>query len=87
MSYLASSGIRREVLGADNGSTDGSQQLATSAGARVVPVSYRGYGAGLRKGIDAARGRYVIVGDSDDSYDLSNLDAIVAKLREGFDRD
>jgi glycosyltransferase involved in cell wall biosynthesis len=74
-----------EVLVADNGSTDGSQHLAASAGARVISVAYRGYGAALRKGIDAARECYVIMPDSDDSYDLSNLDAFVAKLREGFD--
>src|SRR5262245_19235723 len=85
MTYLARSDVRGEVLVADNGSTDGSQQLAASAGARVVSVNFRGYGAALRKGIDVARGRYVIMGDSDDSYDLSNLDAFVAKLREGFD--
>ena len=85
IAYLARSGIRGEVLVADNGSTDGSQQLATSVGARVVSVSDRGYGAALRQGIDAARGRYVIMGDSDDSYDLLNLDNFVAKLRDGFD--
>ena len=85
MTYLARSGVRGEVLVADNGSTDGSQQLAVAAGGRVVSVRHRGYGAALRKGIQAARGRYVIMGDSDDSYDLENLDAFVAKLRDGFD--
>ena len=85
MSYLARSGVRGEVLIADNGSTDGSQQLATAKGARVVPVRDRGYGSALRHGILAARGRYVIMGDADDSYDLSNLENFVARLREGYD--
>jgi glycosyltransferase involved in cell wall biosynthesis len=82
--YLARSGIAGEVLIADNGSTDGSQAIAEAAGARVVPVSARGYGAAIQGGIRAARGRYVIMGDADDSYDFSNLDAFTAKLREGF---
>jgi glycosyltransferase involved in cell wall biosynthesis len=61
-----------EVLVADNGSTDGSQQLAISKGARVVAVRDRGYGSALRHGILAAHGRYIIImGDADDSYDLS----------------
>jgi glycosyltransferase involved in cell wall biosynthesis len=85
MSYLARSGVRGEVLVADNGSTDGSQQLATAKGARVIPVRDRGYGSALRHGILSARGRYVVMGDADDSYDLSRLDAFVAKLREGYD--
>jgi len=70
---------------ADNGSTDGSQAIAQGLGARVVPVARRGYGAALIAGIAAARGRYVIMGDSDDSYDFTNLDAFVEKLRQGFD--
>lgn len=81
--YLAKSGIQGEVLIADNGSTDGSQQLATDAGARVVPIAQRGYGAALIGGIAAARGRYVIMGDADDSYDFSSLDAFVTSLRAG----
>src|ERR1700694_2664104 len=85
MSYLARSGVRGEVLVADNGSSDGSQQLATAKGARLVPVSDRGYGSALRHGILAARGRYVVMGDADDSYDLSHLEQFVAKLREGYD--
>jgi glycosyltransferase involved in cell wall biosynthesis len=85
MSYLARSGVRGEVLVADNGSTDGSQQLALARGARVIPVRDRGYGSALRHGILGARGRYVVMGDADDSYDLSRLDAFVAKLREGYD--
>ena len=85
MSYLASSGVSGEVLVADNGSTDGSQQLAAAKGARVVQVRERGYGSALRNGILAARGRYVVMGDADDSYDLSDLGLFVVKLREGHD--
>jgi glycosyltransferase involved in cell wall biosynthesis len=81
--YLERSGIRGEVLIADNGSTDGSQALATAAGARVVAVPRRGYGAALIAGIEAARGRYVIMGDADDSYDFSELDLFVDRLRKG----
>lgn len=85
MSFLAGSNVRGEVLVADNGSTDGSQQLATAKGARVVHVRDRGYGSALRNGILAARGRYVVMGDADDSYDLSDLGLFVARLREGYD--
>lgn len=85
MDYLARSGVAGEVLVADNGSTDGSQAIAEALGARVVPVAQRGYGAALIAGIAAARGRYVIMGDSDDSYDFTGLDPFVEKLREGFD--
>lgn len=84
-SYLERSGIAGEVLIADNGSTDGSQAIAQTLGARVVPVAQRGYGAALIAGIAAARGRYVIMGDSDDSYDFTALDPFVAKLREGYE--
>lgn len=77
--------ITGEVVVADNGSTDGSQQLARSLGARVVDVPEKGYGAALIGGIRAARGRYVVMGDSDDSYDFSNLGPFLSKLREGFD--
>ena len=75
LNFLERSSIEGEVLVADNGSTDGSQELAQSLGARVVDVPIRGYGAALFHGTIAARGRYVIMGDSDDSYDFSNLDA------------
>ncbi|HEX4001805.1 MAG TPA: glycosyltransferase family 2 protein [Candidatus Acidoferrales bacterium] len=78
-------GIRGEVIVADNGSTDGSQSLAEDLGARVVPIESRGYGSALRGGIAAARGRYVIMGDSDDSYDFTQLGDFVAKLDEGYD--
>ena len=81
--FLASSGVAGEVLIADNGSTDGSQAIAAAHGARVVPVGERGYGSALISGIRAARGRYVIMGDSDDSYDFSSLQPFVDKLREG----
>ncbi|WP_236896190.1 glycosyltransferase family 2 protein [Devosia sp. SL43] len=84
-SYLDRSGISGEILIADNGSDDGSQDIATANGARVVPISQRGYGAALAGGIAAARGRYIIMGDADDSYDFSKLDAFVAALREGAD--
>jgi glycosyltransferase involved in cell wall biosynthesis len=81
--FLTRSGVNGEVLIADNGSTDGSQAIAEAAGARVVPIPERGYGSALLGGIRAARGRYVVMGDSDDSYDFSRLDEFVAKLREG----
>lgn len=83
--YLRRSGVRGEVLIADNGSTDGSIDIAQQHGARVVHVPIRGYGAALSHGIANARGKYVIMGDSDDSYDFSKLDPFVAKLREGND--
>jgi glycosyltransferase involved in cell wall biosynthesis len=76
-------GIRGEVIVADNGSTDGSQALAESLGARVVPIETRGYGSALRGGIAAARGKYVIMGDSDDSYDFTQLEDFLNKLDEG----
>lgn len=83
--YLQKSGVRGEVLIADNGSTDGSIKIAQQHGARVVHVPIRGYGAALSHGIANARGKFVIMGDSDDSYDFSKLDPFVAKLREGND--
>ena len=81
--YIERSGIAGEVVIADNGSTDGSRDIATASGARVVLVAERGYGAALAGGIAAARGRFVIMGDADDSYDFSRLDAFVAALRDG----
>src|ERR1035437_10785064 len=78
-------GIRGEVIVADNGSTDGSREIAAELGARVVPIETRGYGSALHGGIAAARGRFVLVGDADDSYDFAHLDAFVGKLREGYD--
>ena len=83
--YLRTAGISGEVLIADNGSTDGSQKIAENFGARVVPVPQKGYGAALLGGIEAARGRYIIMGDADDSYDFSALDPFVKELRGGAD--
>jgi hypothetical protein len=84
-SFLWRTGIAGEVVVADNGSTDGSQAIARARGARVVDVTSRGYGAALIAGIRAARGRFVIMGDSDNSYDFANLDLFVEKLRAGCD--
>jgi hypothetical protein len=83
--YLQRAGISGEVLIADNGSTDGSQHIAEACGARVVAIPARGYGAALIGGIEAARGRFVIMGDADDSYDFEHLDVFVEKLRAGAD--
>jgi glycosyltransferase involved in cell wall biosynthesis len=83
--FLRASGIAGEVIVADNGSTDGSIELARKKGARVVNVSIRGYGAALYYGTRVSRGRFVIMGDSDDSYDFGNLMPFVEKLREGYD--
>ena len=81
--FLARTGIVGEVIVADNGSTDGSQQIAQAAGARVIDVPEKGYGAALMGGIEAARGRFVIMGDADDSYDFASLDPFVERLRAG----
>lgn len=81
--YLEKRNIVGEVLVADNGSTDGSQSLALAAGARIVEVPNKGYGAALTGGIEAANGRYVIMADADDSYDFTDLDGFVDRLRRG----
>lgn len=80
-----SAGLSGEVVVADNGSTDGSVELAEEHGARVVRVSERGYGAALRAGIAAARGPFIIMGDADDSYDFTDVPRFVEKLREGYE--
>jgi len=80
---LRDAGIAGEIIVADNGSIDGSQEIARSSGARVVDVTAKGYGSALMGGIAAARGRYVIMGDADDSYDFLEVPKFVAKLREG----
>ncbi|MEV0567829.1 glycosyltransferase family 2 protein [Dactylosporangium sp. NPDC050588] len=82
---LAELGVIGEVVVSDNGSTDGSQALATAAGATLVHAPVRGYGGALLAGIEAARGRYVIMGDADDSYDLGNLGPFITELRAGKD--
>jgi glycosyltransferase involved in cell wall biosynthesis len=82
---LASAGLDGEILVADNGSTDGSRELARARGARVVEVAERGYGHALRSGISAARGPYVLMGDADGSYDFGYAGNFVAELEKGFD--
>lgn len=83
--FLNDNNIDGEILIADNGSTDGSQDIAKNAGARVVDIAEKGYGAALIGGCNAAFGKYVIMGDSDDSYDFLNLMPFVEKLREGYE--
>lgn len=82
---LREQNISGEVVVADNGSTDGSQAIATRLGARVVPVSEKGYGRALQGGIAAARGRFILMGDSDGSYDFTHAGRFLQKLREGYD--
>jgi glycosyltransferase involved in cell wall biosynthesis len=81
--WMLLSGIDGEIVIADNGSADGSQEIARYLGARVIDVPVRGYGAALTAGIKRAKGKYVIMGDCDDSYDFSNLDLFVRDLRSG----
>jgi glycosyltransferase involved in cell wall biosynthesis len=83
--YLGRQKFRGEIIIADNGSSDGSREIAKSLGARVIAVSQRGYGNALWAGIEAARGDFVIMGDSDDSYDFSALDSFVEQLSAGHD--
>src|SRR5262249_47015237 len=81
---LETNEIDGEIIVADNGSTDGSQQIAISMGARVVDIPERGYGNALKGGIAAARAPFVIMGDADDSYDFGEIPKFVTKLREGY---
>ena len=78
-------GLSGEIVIADNGSTDGSQALAESLGARVVPVAERGYGAALRGGFQGARGRYLVMGDADGSYDFREAVPMIGALMDGAD--
>ena len=82
---IAKSGVKGEVLIADNGSTDRSVEIAEQLGARVVPVAAKGYGSALRGGIEAARGKWIVMGDADDSYDFSAIAPFVEKLTQGAD--
>lgn len=83
--WIKNSKISAEILVADNGSTDGSQKIAKSMGARVVNVKEKGYGSAIFYGSLVAKGEWIIVGDSDDSYDFSKLDNFVKKLNEGYE--
>jgi glycosyltransferase involved in cell wall biosynthesis len=80
---IREAGVAGEVIVADNGSTDGSQDIATKEGARVVPVAAKGYGNALMGGIAAAQGQWIVMGDADDSYDFREIPKFVAKLRDG----
>lgn len=82
---MSAADVVGEVIVADNGSTDGSQDIARRLGARVVDVAARGYGAALQGGIEASKGRFVIMGDADDSYDFTDIPRFVEQLREGFE--
>ena len=82
---LDENNVAGEIIIADNGSVDGSQAIAAGLGARVVQVAARGYGNALMGGIAAARGKYVIMGDADDSYDFASLGPFIRQLREGYD--
>ncbi|MED5454462.1 MAG: glycosyltransferase family 2 protein, partial [Verrucomicrobiota bacterium] len=85
LSCLRENKVTGEVVVADNGSIDSSKQIAESAGARVVLAKSKGYGNALIEGISAARGKYIIMGDADDSYDFSSLMVFIDKLRDGSD--
>ena len=78
-------GVAGEVVVVDNGSTDGTARMAAERGARVIHEPVKGYGAALRTGIESARGRIIVMGDGDDSYDWSAIGPFVHKIQEGFD--
>lgn len=83
--WLIKNNVAGEIIIADNGSTDGSQRIAAVLGARVIAVDQKGYGSALMGGITAARGKYIVMGDADDSYSFSHLDAFLEKLRQGYE--
>lgn len=83
--YLQTNCIDGEIIIADNGSTDGSQEIVEGLGVRLINISEKGYGNALRAGINAAHGKFIIMADADDSYDFTNLNAFVEKLRQGYD--
>lgn len=83
--FISQNQITAEILIADNGSTDRSVEIAKQLGARIVHISKRGYGNALRYGTMEAKGKYVIIGDSDESYDFMHIGNFLKKLREGFD--
>jgi glycosyltransferase involved in cell wall biosynthesis len=83
--FLESHDIDGEILVADNGSVDGSQDIAQSEGAKLINIEQKGYGSALLGGIQSAKGKYVIMGDADDSYDFSNLEGFLTELRDGYD--
>ena len=85
VNFLKEYKINGEVIVADNGSTDRSVEIATKQGARVVRIEQKGYGSALRGGFESALGKYIIMADADDSYDLVNLMSFVEKLREGYE--
>ena len=82
---ISEAGIDGEVLIADNGSTDGSREIALQEGARIICIERKGYGNALRGGIEAAFGEWILIGDADDSYDFSNIKPFVEKLHQGHE--
>ena len=83
--FLDSKNLDGEIIVADNGSTDGSQEIARKSGAKVVDVLNKGYGNALMGGIEAAQKEFIIMGDADDSYDFTNLEPFLVALQEGAD--